>query len=184
MKPLRKKIIGGLLVCMMLAGIGAVFAAAQTTDTTDDDTILERPQPLWGRFENDRFRPFAGDLTEEQQLELEQLISNLIEQNATPDELHALMQEKLDEFGVLDSRLDQDIAQTEQRLTILTRQKELRNEGYSWDDITTIIQEEFDLANTTGFGQDHMGGPQFGRGPHGGPCGGPHEFMSSEETNQ
>ena len=74
-------------------------------------------------------------------------MTTLREQNATRNEIQTAIQEKLDEFGVLDTQLDNEIEQTQQRLTILNRQKELRDEGYSWDEINTIIQEEFDLEN-------------------------------------
>ena len=103
--------------------------------------------------------PYASELTDEQQTELEELMTSLREQNASLDEIRTAIQEKLDEFGVLDTQLDNEIAQTEQRLTILNRQKELRNEGYSWDEINNIIEDEFDLENTTGIGWDMMVGP-------------------------
>jgi len=43
------------------------------------------------------------------------------DQNATPEEIQTAIQEKLDEYGVLDTQLDNEIAQTEQRLIILNR---------------------------------------------------------------
>jgi DNA-binding transcriptional MerR regulator len=107
------------------------------------------------------FGPFASDLTDEQQTELEDLITTLKDQNVTPDEIQTAIREKLDEYGILDTQLDTEIAQTEQRLTILNRQKELRNEGYSWDEIRNIIEDEFGLENTTGVGWDMMGRQRF-----------------------
>ena len=41
--------------------------------------------------------------------------------------------------------LEKQIERTEQRLEILIRQKELREEGYEWEDIQQIIQDEFEL---------------------------------------
>jgi hypothetical protein len=62
----------------------------------------------------------------------------------------------------------------------LNRQKELRNEGYSWDEIRNIIEDEFDLENTTGVGQDMM----FEHGFECGPCRGSRGFITSEESDQ
>jgi len=93
--------------------------------------------------------------------------------------MRTAIQEKLDEFGVLDTRLDNEIAQTEQRLTILNRQKELRNEGYSWNDINSIIEEEFG-EDATGISWGFMGGHGCGRGPHRGP----QDDMIPEESDQ
>ena len=199
MKTTHKKLVGGLLVGLLIATVGAAFATGQTDDTTDNAIDNEPPQmPCGGRHgmigpgnyttsEPPQMRfgnmigPYASELTDEQQTELEELLTSLREQNASFDEIRTAIQEKLDEFGVLDTQLDNEIAQTEQRLTILTRQKELRNEGYSWDEINTIIEDEFDLQNTSGIGQDMM----FEHGFKCGPCGGSRGFMASgEETGQ
>jgi len=174
MKNSHKKLVGGLLVGLLIATIGAALATGQIDDTTDEatnDTTNDTPPQL--PFENRHgmmgFGPFGPMLTDEQQTELEALMTNLRDQNATSDEIRTAIQEKLDEFGVLDTRLENEIAQTEQRLTILNRQKELRDEGYSWDEISSIIQDEFGLENTTAFSRDMMGGHGgFGHGPKGG----------------
>jgi hypothetical protein len=115
MKKTSKKIIGGLMIATILAVIGATVVSAQTEDGM-----------LWGRpglFE---------ELTEEQK-----------------EDLKTTMQQKFEEYGIemptRDEMLDEHIAQTEQRLEILNRQKELRVEGYEWEDISEIIQEEFDI---------------------------------------
>ena len=100
--------------------------------------------------------------------------------NATRDEIQAAIQEKLDEYGLLDTQLDNEITQTEQRLTILNRQKELRDQGYSWDEINIILQEEFNLENMTNMSYGIMQSPGFGQEP----CDGPHEFIPSEELDQ
>jgi DNA-binding transcriptional MerR regulator len=186
MKTTHKKLVGGLLVGLLIATIGAALATGQTDDTTngmtDDTTTDTTPQPPFGdRHGMIGLGSFGFNLTDEQQTELEELMTSLREQNATPEEMRTALQEKLDEFGVLDTRLDNEIAQTEQRLTILNRQKELRDEGYSWDEITTIIQEEFDLENAAGNSWDIMGGPGgFGHDHRGGP----QEFIAPEETDQ
>jgi DNA-binding transcriptional MerR regulator len=178
MKTTNNKLVGGLLLIgLFITAIGAVFATAQTDDTTEETTPTI---PFEGRHGISGIGPFAYNLTDEQQAEIENLIATLREENATKEEIQAAIQEKLDEFGVLDTQLDNEIAQTQQQLTILNRQKELRNQGYSWDEINTIIQDEFNLENTTymGYGitYDHGFGP--------GPCSGPHEFLSGEEIEQ
>jgi Spy/CpxP family protein refolding chaperone len=183
MKPTHKKLVGGLLIAMLIATVGAAFATAtgQTDGTTDDLTDDAAPQmPFRGRHEMNRLGPFASELTDAQKTELKELMTTLRNQNATPEEIRTAIQEKLGEFGVLDTRLDTEITQTQQRLTILNRQKELRNEGYSWDEIRTIIQDEFNLQNTTGVNQDMM----FDHGFERGPCGGLPDFNSSEEPDQ
>ena len=181
----HKKLVGGLLVGLLIATVGAAFATGQTDDTTDDatsDTTIDTlPQMSCG----DRpgmigLGPYASELTDEQQTELEELMTSLGEQNASPDEMRTAIQQKLDEFGVIDTQLDNKIAQPEQRLTILNRQKELRDEGYSWDEIQNIIEDEFGSENTTGVGRDMMGGHGFGHGPRGNPG----EFMELEEESE
>ena len=185
MKTTHKKLVGGLLVGLLLATISAAFATGQTDDTTEDETSdtttnMSPRMPCGERPGMIGLGPFASELTDEQQTELEELMATLREQNATPDEIRIAIQEKLDEFGVLDMQLDNEIAQTEQRLTILNRQKELRNEGYSWDEMRTIIEDEFGLDNATGVGWDMMGGHGFGHGPHRGV----QEFIVPEESEQ
>ena len=195
MKTTHKKLVGGLLVGLLIATVGAAFATGQTDDTTDDVIDNTPPQMPCGErhglgnnatneppqmpFRN-MIGPYASELTDTQQTELEELMTSLREQNASSDEIRTTIQEKLDEFGVLDTQLDNKITQTEQRLTILNRQKELRNEGYSWDEINTIIEDEFGLENTTGIGWEMMGGHGCGHGPRGAP----QEFMAGDDLDQ
>ena len=185
MKTTHKKLVGGLLVGLLIATVGAAFATGQTDDTTDDatrdtttDSLLQ--MPCGDRPGMIGLGQYASELTDEQQTELEELMTSLREQNASPDEMRTAIQQKLDEFGVLDTQLDNEIAQTEQRLTILNRQKELRDEGYSWDEIQNIIEDEFGSENTTGVDRNMMGGHGFGHGP----CGNPAEFMALEEESE
>jgi DNA-binding transcriptional MerR regulator len=181
MKPIHKKLVGGLLVGILIATIGAALATGQTDGTTDNTTDDTTPQiPFRGRHGMNRLDPFVSELTDAQQTELEELMTSLRDQNVTPEEIRTAIQEKLDEFGVLDTRLDNEIAQTEQRLTILNRQKELRNEGFSWDEIRNIIQGEYDLQNTTGIDQDM----KFEHGFERRPCEGLRGFITSEESDQ
>ncbi|HVQ01268.1 MAG TPA: hypothetical protein VMT57_07120 [Candidatus Thermoplasmatota archaeon] len=196
MKNTHKKLVGGLLICVLLTSIAAAFATAQN-DTTTTTTDSQPPQlPFGGRPVGNAtgnmttgacppmpmgfmIGPYSSLLTDEQRIELEDLMTSLREQNATPDEMRTAIQEKLDEFGVLDTQLDNEINQTEQRVTILTREKELRDEGYSWDEITKTIADEFGSENATGIGWDMMCGHEFGQGSHGAPLQGP---MESDNT--
>jgi hypothetical protein len=185
MKTTHKKLVGGLLIGLLITSIGAVFATAQTDDTTDETTDETTPQfPFGGRHGMGELGPFAFNLTDEQQTELQDIITAMTDENATFEEIQAAIQEKLDEYGVLDTRLDNEIAQTEQRLTILNREKELRSEGYSWSEINTIIQDEFDLENSTGRGPGMMNDYGFGHGHGRGPHGGPQDFTSTEKSDQ
>ena len=171
MKNTHKKLLGGLLAIFLIATIGAALATGQTDDTTTDTTTNTPPAQLGGDHQRMKgFGMFQYNLTDEQQTELENLMTSLRDQNVTPDEMRTAILEKLDEFGVLDTQLENEIAQTEQRLTILNREQELRNEGYSWTEITSMIQDEFDLENTTGPGMGIIGGfGEFGHDPYGGP---------------
>ncbi|OGS41071.1 MAG: hypothetical protein A3K77_06770 [Euryarchaeota archaeon RBG_13_31_8] len=178
MKTTNKKLVGSLLIGLLFSAIGAVLATAQTDATINETTS---PIPFGGRHGIKGLGPLSTYLTDEQQAELNETIAGLRDQNATHEEIQAAIQEKLDGFGVLDIQLDNEIEQTQQRLAILNREKELREEGYSWDEINTITQEEFDLENSTvmGFGMTFDHG--FGPGPHGGE---PHDFMPGEEIEQ
>ncbi|MCX6671489.1 MAG: hypothetical protein NTX92_06175 [Euryarchaeota archaeon] len=145
----RKKLMAGLMAAMIIGTIGAVFATAQTDETTPDITTQKT------------FR-------------------NTQDQNATPQEMQSAIQQKLEEFGVFDTQLDNQIAQTEQRLTILNREKELRNQGYNWTEVRNMILNEFDLQNSTNGDLGMMQGKRFGHGPHGGPQDG----IAPEESDQ
>ena len=178
MKTKNKKLVSGIFIGLVIMAIGAVITTAQT-DTISNETTDEEAIPILGEGTHGP-GPFCYNLTEEQQTELDNLIITLREQNATIDEIQSAITEKLDEFGVLDTQLDNEITQTEQRLTILNRQKELRDQGYSWNEINAIIQDEFDLGNMA-----HMGyGITKDYGFRHGSCGRPHEFMQDEDLNQ
>jgi DNA-binding transcriptional MerR regulator len=179
MKTTNKKLVSGLLIGLFITAIGAVLVTAQTDDSTEETipTI-----PFDGRHKMEGFGPFAYNLTDDQQAEIDDLIATLRQENATYEEIQSAIQEKLDEFGVLDAQLENEIARTQQQLTILNRQKELRDQGYSWDEINSIIQDEFNLENTTYMGYGMAFDHGFGPGPCGG--GGPHEFMPGEEIEQ
>jgi len=191
----RKKLIAGLMAAMIIGTIGAVFVTAQTNETTPYSTTQKMP---WNNTQDqNRTRFFDGNmthrmgmfgcfdynLTTDQQTELQQLITTLRDQNATPQEMQAATQQKLEEFGVFDTQLDNQIAQTEQRLTILNREKELRNQGYNWTEVRNMIQDEFDLQNSTNGDLGTIQGQGFGRGPNRGPNGGK-DFIPDEKIDQ
>jgi len=191
----RKKLIAGLMAAMIIGTIGAVFATAQTDGTTPDITTQKIP---WNNTQNqNRTRFFDGNmthkmgmfgcfgynLTTDQQTELQQLMTTLRDQNATPQEMQSAIQQKLEEFGLFDTQLDNQIAQTKQRLTILNREKELRNQGYNWTEVRNMIQDEFDLQNSTNGDLGMMQGQGFGRGPGRGPNGG-RDFIPDETLDQ
>ena len=188
MKKTSKKIFGGILAGVLIATIGAIFATAQDDVTNEDYTLQEplynRPYMDGPRFFNKNLTEngfFFFDLPDEQQVELDELITSLNDQGANFSEIHTAIQQKLDEFGVLDQRLDNEIIQAEQHLQMLNKQKELREQGYSWDEIENIIQEEYGVENLI---EHHnpmmMGHHHFAQVPNCNLDG----IMSGEETNQ
>jgi hypothetical protein len=177
MKTTRKKFVAGLLIGTLIASIGATLATGAFDDASIDTTVLPPTNTSHGMY---GIGPFASNLTDEQQTEIWSLITSLREVNATPEEMKAAIQNKLDDFGVLDTWLSAEITQTENTLTILNRQKELRDEGYGWADIRNMTQDEFDLNNMTGFDQGRMNDVGFHHGPRGGSDG----FIPPEESDQ
>ena len=142
MKKTSKKILGALMVFMLVGTIGAVIASAvdsETDEETDGQKTFFDRGPMFGKG------PFFDDLTDEQIEEIEAIIEELKENDATWEDINTAIMEKLDEYGILDERLDNQIEQTEQKLEILNRQKDLREQGKSWEEINEIIQEEFDI---------------------------------------
>jgi 5-bromo-4-chloroindolyl phosphate hydrolysis protein len=125
MKKTSKKIFGGILVVMIIATIGAVVASAH-------------PE-------------FFSELTDEQKTDLKELRETLIEEGATCEEIREAMREQLESYGIemptREEMLDKKIEQTEQRLEILNRIKELVNENpdITQEEIRDIISEEFEL---------------------------------------
>jgi hypothetical protein len=159
MKKASKKLLGGFIVVILVATIGAIFASAQSDDETETDT----PEKFNGCFRDPGFmhigsRNLFYELTDEQEEEIVQLKESMIADGATFEEIREALMQKLDEWEIFDNRLDNAIEQTEKRLEILNRQKELRDQGYSWEEISEIIQEEYDLESFT----DSYPGMDFG----------------------
>ena len=168
MKKTTKKLAGGLIITLILAVIGAILVTADDTDE-DADNIEEWNMPFRGRG------MFSPDLTDEQLAELEELITSLSDDGATFDEIRGSVNQLLDEWGILDERLDSAIEQTQERLAMLERADELRDLGYSWDEINDIIQEEFGIDYPINFGQEMM----FGHGHRHHHLG---DFLGSDEN--
>lgn len=133
MKKTTKKLISSLMIATILVVVGVTVVSAQNEEGM-----------FWGG------RGVMFQLTDEQ-------IENLQE----------TIQQKFEEYGIdmptRDEILDTQIERTEQRLQILNRQKELREEGYEWDDIQEIIQDEFELefpeeGKCMRFGHGHLRG--------------------------
>jgi len=124
--------------------------------------------------------PFFSELTDDQKAELKALRKTLKEEGATCTEIRDTMHEQLESYGIdlptRDEMLDDQINVTRQRLDILERKKVLRQEGYEWDEINEIIQEEFDLEYPTFEGQGMRFGHRFNRGM----CIRPNGFMPVE----
>ena len=170
MKTTSKKIVGGLVVVLIITTIGVIIVNAQNNDTNSDDSYQKpfmfnrqmcRDEP--SRSNETKLGPFCYNLTEEQQTELKDLIENLKESGANFSEIRKAIQDKLDEFGVFDEQLNNAINETEKRLEILNREKELRDQGYSWEEINQMIQDEFGI--NAPIGEDH--GMMFRYGSHG-----------------
>lgn len=168
---------GVLVAISLLVIIGAIFASAQMDDTNQNtktrwpmgDKSQVRDQnsfyrnnttslpPEWGHQSMGWRTPYIHGLTAEQQNDLNTTIATLQQQGATQQEIRAAIQQKLDEFGIFDTQLTNEINQTQQRLTILNREKELRTQGYNWTQINTMIQQEFGQNAYQGYNPDMTG---------------------------
>ena len=179
MDKINKSIVAGIIAVLLIATIGIVFASGQINGTNDnyDNKFNFKCGQQINKSENNfsfnefKFGPFFYNLTEEQQTELNELIKNLKNEGANSSVIRDAIQEKLDEWGILDKQLDNQIAQVEKQLEILNREKELRNQGYSWDEINQIIQDEYNLDYPI-----HNPNMRIDHGFNRGPCGPPHGF--------
>ena len=130
MKKQGIRIIISIIVAIFLATIGTVLVNAEIEDETEDCHLL-----LHDRGEMFIHSNFDDELTDDLQAEIDDLIISLNEEGATNEEIREAISAKLDELGILDERLNNAIEQTEQRLEILNRENELRDQGYSWKEI-------------------------------------------------
>ena len=115
MKTKSKKLVGGLLVGMLIATIGAAFATGQPIGTTKDmaPTILVegRQGMIEKGSEMITVGSSASGLTDAQQTELNKLITSLVDQKATPEQIQAAIQEKLGEYGIPATDVGYGVAQ-------------------------------------------------------------------------
>jgi hypothetical protein len=161
MKKTSKKILGAFMILMLVGTIGAVIASADDSEENGETKLQKsifNKGPMFGK------KPFFDDLEEEQIEEIKAIIEDLKENGATKEEIKTAIHEKLDEYGVLDERLEKNIEKTEQKLEILNRKKELREQGKSWEEIKEIIEEEFDLEFPEGEGKPMMPRHGFRKG--------------------
>jgi hypothetical protein len=178
MEITRRKLIGSFLIATLIATVGVVIVSAQE-DTPDEaegySKSLWCERPMFGQ------PPFFSELTEEQQNEINQLREEMKSEGSTPEEIRDAIQEKLESYGIefpnlnesLDERLDNEIQKAEERLEILYRTKELRNEEKTWEEINETIQEEYGLGSPLG---DCHQGSMFRNGFRGEPGLKPFEF--------
>ncbi len=145
-KP-RTKIVGGLMVAMLIATIGAALVSAETDEAGETE---EWHVPFFDRRNMIGRETISDDLTDEQQEEIDKLIASLTEEGASSEEIREEVFAKLNEMGIFDDRLENAIEHTEKQLEILNRESELRDQGYTWEEINEIIQEEFDLDYPAG----------------------------------
>ena len=142
MNKTTKQIFGGLMVLAIIGAIGAVVVNAH---------------------------PFLSELTDEQRDELKELSEALRNEEATHEEIREAMHDRLESYGIdiptQEEMLDKQINSTRQRLEILERKKELLEEGYEWEKINEIIQEEFDIEYPIHEGKDMGYRCGFNRGP-------------------
>ena len=155
------------MVVVLIATIGAVIVSA-SDDAANENNILGRS--FCGRHKMQRPALFSSELTDEQIEEIKSLTSDLKKEDATQEEINEEVKVLLEEYGVdiptQDEMLDAKIEHAEQRLEILERIKELRQEqpDLSMEEIRDIIQDEFDLEETFGQGHSMRFHHGFGRG--------------------
>lgn len=158
MNKKSKKIAGGILAVMLIGTIGAVIASAHP-----------------GVF---------SELTDEQKEEIYDLKQELIDAGASREEIKETMRAQMEEYGVelptREEMLDKRIEQTEQKLEILKRTKELiqENPDITKEEIREIIEEEFGIEIPDCMGMK----PRHGYGH--GLCKRPRGSMSDEESEQ
>lgn len=145
---ISKKIIGGLIIISIIATIGAVIVSADLNDDNEDKNWLF---PCEGKgLMIEKYSCFS-ELTEEQREELKELKETLIEEGKTSEEIRDVVRQLIESYGIelptREERLDNAIANTEQRLEILQYVKELitENPDLTKEEIKNLIEDEFDI---------------------------------------
>jgi len=169
-----KKIIGGVFAALILSSVGAVLVSANEDVLSSFEDSPETDEFRQWRFVTPRGY-LAEVLTDDQKEELRLLHEEMIEQNATCEQIREAVHDLLESWGIdhpdLDEQLEVGINRTSKRFEILNRTQELREEGYSWEEIKEMIQDEFDLPEGPGNERRMRRCRQAGRGQFGpGPC--------------
>lgn len=143
-----KNIISGLIIISIIATIGAVIVSADLNDDNGDKKWLF---PCEGKGLMIEKYPFFSELTEEQREELKELKETLVEGGKTSEEIRDVVRQLIESYGIelptREERLDNAIANTEQRLEILQYVKELitENPDLTKEEIKNLIEDEFDI---------------------------------------
>ena len=145
MKKTGMKLVGGVMAAMIVGTIGAVLVSAEA----NDDNETNEWHVSFDRKNMDVLEAVTSELTDDEQAELDALVTSLNEDGASCEEIREAVFAKLNDMGILDEQLNTAIEQTEQRLEILNRGNELRDQGYSWEEINEMLQEEFVLGHST-----------------------------------
>jgi len=121
MKKQQKKIFGGVLIVILLATIGAILVSAESTN---DSTMFK---PMFGFRSNQFMKLIFEELNEDQKQELHDLLKDLKENDATPEEIRNAVTEKLEswdlEIPTRDEMLDQQIQNAQKQIEILRNKK-------------------------------------------------------------
>ena len=170
-KSTQKKILGGTLIVLFLSILGAVLVTAELDDAEDvPDDSTNFPYFRFVRL-NCRQEPLMSELTEEQQEEINNLRQSLTEENATQEEIREAINDLLTENDIelpdRDDILEDRIERTTEKLELLELQKQLREEGNTWEEIEDILAEKYDFDPSLNH-HDMMGfrgGKGMGPGP-------------------
>ena len=147
-KKISKKIIGGLIIISIIATIGTVIVSADISDDKGDKNWFF---PCKGKESKIGMHAFFYELTEEQREEIKNTKETLEEEGKTPEEIRDAIKQLLESYGIdlptKEERLDNAIANTEQRLEVLEYVKELitENPELTKEQIRHLVEEEFDI---------------------------------------
>jgi uncharacterized protein YpuA (DUF1002 family) len=159
---ISKKIIGGLIVVSILATIGAVIVSADINENGKDKN--------WP-FRFKARHQFFSELTEEQRDEIKEIKDTMLEEGKTKEEIREAIKLQLESYGIevptIEEKLDNSIANTEQKLDILNYIKEALDENpdLTKEDIRNLVEEEFDIEFPE-FNEDEMNFKHGFKGRH------------------
>ena len=145
---ISKKIIGGLIVVSILATLGAVLVSADISENDEEKNCsigFRGKKSMIGRH------PFFNELTEEQREEINEMKTTMEEEGKTPEEIREAIKLQLESYGIeiptIEERIDNAIANTEQKLEILNYIKEAlaENPDLTKEEIRNLVEGEFDI---------------------------------------